>query len=391
MISSSEHSSLTSPEGLIMNKCIALLLPCLILFMPGCREKENTVSQKNAQEPVKIGILGPFSGPDQKIGQSTKEGIQAALKSSGKLNYGKDDGNDKEKTVAAFKELIAEHVSLILAASDSECILTLQESADQNNVPVLAILASHPGITKSKLISQLPFDDSQQAKVAALFAMDEMLLNTAAVIYDPGSAHYTTLADNFVEKYKSLGGKVHMYPLAVDMSMSDKMLTELNSNAIPFVYLALPPTRFVETAQEIKDTYLSPVLMGSDSLLATIRLQNARKLENLEGILATDYFSSNAEITSFGKQIIARFDSDFDSPQTVMAGLGAEALAVALHAMNRCADGKDSICVATMIRNTVDLEGINGKISIDKEGKSERVIFINRFENNEPKFLLKIY
>jgi len=381
-----------------MKQLLALLLICSFVFVTGCREQEKSAPRKTTQPPVKIGLLGPFSGADKAIGQSCMEGIQAALKKTKNLHSGqqiilvpKDDGNDKAKSAAAFMELVAEHVAAILVISSSECVLALHEVAEQNNIPVLAVLASHPEVTDGSQISQLPFDDFQQAQVASLYAMDELFFSNVAVIYTPNKVHYATLAESFAAKHRSIGGTVQMFPLNDDTELTKSAILQLQSDAVPFVYLATPPATFIKMVHELKNADISPIFMGSDSLLGTIKLQNKKELSRLEGVLATDYFSSDTELTPFGKQVAKQFEYDFDSPQTVMAGLGAEAFAVTAHAMNRCSDGNDSICVGTMIRDTVDLEGLSGKISIHEDGKSERAIFVNRLEDSQPKFVIKIH
>jgi len=381
-----------------MKQLLALLLICSFVFVTGCREQEKSPPSKTTQEPVKIGVLGPFSGADKAIGQSCMEGIQAALKKTKNLHSGqqiilvpKDDGNDKTKSAAAFMELVAEHVAAILVISSSECVLALHEVAEQNNIPVLAVLASHPEVTDGSHVSQLPFDDFQQAQVASLYAMDELFFSNVAVIYTPNKVHYATLAESFAAKHRSIGGTVQMFPLSDDMELTKSAILQLQSNAVPFVYLATPPATFIKIVQELEKADLSPIFMGSDSLLGTIKLENKKELSRLEGVLTTDYFSSDTELTPFGKQVTKQFEYDFDSPQTVMAGLGAEAFAVTAYAMNRCSDGNDSICVGTMIRDTVDLEGLCGKISIHEDGKSERAIFVNRLEDSQPKFVIKIH
>ena len=44
-----------------------------------------------------------------------------------------------------------------------------------------------------------------------------------------------------------------------------------------------------------------------------------------------------------------------------------------------------------MLRDTIDFEGLFGPININPEGKTERPLFVNVFEDRRLKFLVKVY
>ena len=104
-------------------------------------------------------------------------------------------------------------------------------------------------------------------------------------------------------------------------------------------------------------------------------------------MMATDVFAHGMPLTSFGK----RASEKHKGPGTPFAGIGAEAYALLLDALNRCSDPEDRKCVNHQIRSTNNFTGIAGKIAIGPDGKARRPLCINSIQNGRSKFIVKVY
>ena len=60
-------------------------------------------------------------------------------------------------------------------------------------------------------------------------------------------------------------------------------------------------------------------------------------------------------------------------------------------AMNRCTDSGDRECVNRQIRNTRNLEGVTGRLSIDQDGKALRPVVVNAIRDGYMRFVVKVY
>ena len=108
-------------------------------------------------------------------------------------------------------------------------------------------------------------------------------------------------------------------------------------------------------------------------------------------MLATDPYSTVGAVTEYGLKIKEVFQENFDTPGTVLTGLGAEGGSILISAMNRCRGSVERSCINRMLRSTSDFTGILGKISIGRDGKVERPIFLNKIDNRQLRIVVKVY
>jgi len=62
-----------------------------------------------------------------------------------------------------------------------------------------------------------------------------------------------------------------------------------------------------------------------------------------------------------------------------------------MDAMNRCNDPTDSEGINSKIHNTIDFEGLMGKITIRSDGKALRPFIVNRIKGERMDFVVKVY
>ncbi|MFT5730687.1 MAG: branched-chain amino acid transport system substrate-binding protein [Desulforhopalus sp.] len=367
------------------------------MLVTGCEKAEGVVMTENT---VKIGVIGPMSGSDGKWGQSCLEGIKTALKLQPTLDNGslikiivEDDQNQPILAQKALLKLIEDDaVSCVIIMSNSEVVLTLIELAETLKTPIFAVTSTHPGIIKNNnYISQLLFDDHFQASVASLYVRDELLAERVGVVIDEKNPHSEYLARQFIRKFTSSGG------ICVELSVNNRneelssSLKSLQIQKINFLYVPLDAEHVITIARLLQQADYHPVMMGSDGLQAMILLQYPEALSLVNGMLATDPYSSTISPTNYGKKIQSQFQKKFSTPGTVLAAQGAEGTAIVLSAINRCLEQSDRSCINQMLRSTKDFVGFMGKISIDENGKAERPIFINTVDNSKLRSVVKVY
>jgi branched-chain amino acid transport system substrate-binding protein len=385
----------------MLNKILILTTFFLTLLLcSACdRQKEIQASGKI----IKLGIIAPFSGEDKAKGLDGIKGLKTAMAISPLAGNGdkieliiEDDRNRPELTLSALHRLVTEQqVSAIILMSTSASALAIRAAANELQIPVLAMLATHPDVTKgSDYISQLCFDNVAQGTVAALFVMDELLLNKAAVFTNPESKNSTTLATEFINKYQSVGGVINNTVLVQAGVDYRKKLEDLRDNDTELLYLPLKAKSLIQIVKVAEEMDWHPEIMGSDGLVATVITDYQEDAKHLQGFYAIDFFSNNENLIeniSFAQKLSDFYNSSYQDKGTSYTALGVESYMVVQNAMNRCQDPGNKICINRQLRNTRNFAGLTGKITINEEGKASRPIIVNTIKNGEMKFLVKVY
>ena len=376
---------------------LTILIGAISLFC-GCDQSPAIQPSGNN---IKVGVIGPFSGPHFAKGKNGLEGIQTVMTMQPLLHNGdgvelvvEDDKNEPELTLKALKKLTGkDKVSAIIILSGSGPVMEIAPIADSDKTPILAVLATHPDITThSCFISQLCFDDNFQGTVAALFVMDELLIEKVAVLSNPENDYSRFLAARFTSKFKSIGGRVtESVALTNETVDYTGILENIRSQKPELLYLPVRAEDLFQIVKAIEKMDWKPKMLGSDGLLATVLTQHKESSGLLEGILATDFSSNRMPLTSFGKKALKKYRSLYDTPANSYTVMGAEGYALMLNALNRCVTPGDRECINRMIRSTIGFSGITGRITINPDGKAIRPLVVNSIKKGRQAFIVKVY
>lgn len=372
---------------------VLILLNCCVLG--GCEGDTQPVASGDV---IKVGLIGPFSGDDGQWGEDVNLGVKAALDVNPYLSNGdrvtiiiEDDQNIPQKTREAYGKLAKdEQVAAVIVFSDSKCVLGLSETVDQFKTPVLSAVSTHPEATNT-WISQLVFDDLLQGTVAALYVIDELLIEHVGVVKDTGDPHSVALADTFSQKFREAGGQADL--VSVESTLDDfaPILHRFKSSGVQFLYLPIGADQVIALERTTRKMDYDPGVMVSDGLLTTMILKFEEQLDLVNGMLATDVYSTSLSFTSYGKVVSNLFNDKFSVRGTTFAALGVESVSVLKESIDRCVKKTDRNCVNKQLRSTHNFAGVFGQIKIDKKGKAERPIFINRIDNGKLYFVVKVY
>ena len=291
-----------------MGRQVWLIVVIFTLALVGGCERGQAIAPSG--KVVKLGVVGPFSGADRAMGQEGLNGIKAALDLRPLLANGDaielvtvDDRNAPVLTVKAMHSLASDTaVSAILLASSSGSALAAGAVADDLQIPVLALSATHTEVTGDhRFVSQLCSDNSFQGSVAALFVRDELLLDKVAVIRDAGSFYSSQLADEFVRKFRSVGGEITgVLAIGGEPAAMAEALQGLASLGTDLLYLPMNADEVIPVVKTVDTMKWSPELMGSDGLLATALVKHPHDAGLLDGMYATDFFGSDMALNGFG-------------------------------------------------------------------------------------------
>lgn len=380
-----------------MKRLLHLGLVLAVIFSLIACERNTQIAPSGIK--LKVGVIAPLTGPIKGSGESGLNGIKVAAKVRSHLDNGdeielviEDDQSNPSKALEKLEKLATvDHVAAILILSRSDTVIDVAKVADKYQTPILSTIASSPEVTKfSHFVSQLSFDDTFQALAAALYVRDELLMDRVAVFSLPDNPHHAHLRSEFIEKFKSVGGIITDDKLITTNNKLNEMLDKARLNNPSLLYVPAGAENVLRITEYLQGVDWKPVILGTDGLLAKVLSDYSEKLSLVDGMLATDLFYDDMDLTRYGEKLENVIASEKIIVNT-NSTIAMEAYGVLVNAMNRCDPPVTRECINKKLRSTKNFEGVMGFISIDSTGKAHRPLIINSIEAGKLNFIVKVY
>jgi branched-chain amino acid transport system substrate-binding protein len=168
-----------------------------------------------AEEPVKIGVYYPMTGPSAVYGQIGYKGLQLAQKERPTVLgrevklFLTDNRSDKVESANAVSRLIQKNkVDAVIGGLTSSNTLAGAPVAEKSKVPMISPWATNPVVTQGKKwVFRACFIDPFQGYVGAKFARENLKAKTAAVLIDISQDYSVGIASFFMKNFTKMGGK----------------------------------------------------------------------------------------------------------------------------------------------------------------------------------------
>ncbi len=169
-----------------------------VTLIAGCEKKEKS---------VKVGIAGPMTGPDAKMGTDFRNGASIAIEewnvAGGVLGSKieaviEDDQSDPKQAVSVANKLVNEGVIGIIGHFNSSCSIPASDVYERGGKPMITPASTNPLLTERgyKGIFRVCGTDNQQGRVGARFVREKLKLKKVAVLHDK-TTYGQGLADIF--------------------------------------------------------------------------------------------------------------------------------------------------------------------------------------------------
>jgi len=175
----------------------------------------GAASAAPGQDVLKIGVAGPFTGPQAKIGADMARGAELAIvewnEKGGVLGKkiqavrGDDEATPKQATAVA-QDLAAKKVVGVIGHFNSGCTIPASEVYNDKSIVMITPAATNPKVTDRayKGVFRVCGRDDQQGSVGAIFAMEQLKVKRVAVLHDK-TTYGQGLADEFRKALKARG------------------------------------------------------------------------------------------------------------------------------------------------------------------------------------------
>lgn len=331
--------------------CAASLALVSFFAFAACSGKES--------DTIKIGGVFPLSGSVAVYGVDCRNGIALAVEeinAAGGINgktlelISEDDEGNPEKSVNAYKKLTTkDRVNIIIGSLTSGCTNAIASLAQSQKILLIAPAATSPAVTQvGDYIFRTCFIDPFQGTVGGRFAVEELGLKKAAVLYDISNDYSVGLYENFRAAVEAGGGEIVD---AESYSTGDKdfyaQLTKIKNAAPEVVYLPDYYATVALIAKQLRAQGINTPIIGADGWDGITA--NAGD-EVLNGFYSNHYAadSTDAKVVEFVKA----YEGKYNATPTAFGALGYDSMYMLKDALLNASDYTDATSVRDALKNT---------------------------------------
>jgi len=358
------------------------ILICISSFFLGSCTKD---------EPVRVGFCAELTGKQAELGVQERNGVQMAVEkinSSGGIGGRQielivlDDLGTPEGAKASDRELIEKGVVAIIGHATSAQTIAGLSITNPAHVVMLSPTASTAELSgKDDYFLRVIQPLFERAGGLAQHAYLRRGVQRLAVIYDTRNAAYVqSFSKTFVEKYRSLGGKVSGeagYSSAKRTDF-DPLLAKLRASKADGLLIIASDNDTAIIAQRARLIGWKAPLFTSAWAQTETLIKNGG--EAVEGMDLEQTYSLNSQAPDF-LDFKARYQQQFGRAPSFGASLGYEAAVVLAAALEKCGGKAEGVRQALL--ETRDFKGLVDNFSIDKYGDVVRPFYLGTIRDGK--------
>ncbi|MBU1276705.1 MAG: ABC transporter substrate-binding protein [Proteobacteria bacterium] len=341
-----------------------------LLMMLGLAALVLGGSAARANEPVKLGVVYPMTGPAAVYGQNGLRGLKLAqehrptvLGRPVKLFIADNKSDKVEASNAANRVIQKDEVCALIGCLTSSNTMAAAPVAEKAGVPMLSPWATNPLATQGKKnIFRICFIDPFQGAVAAKFARDNLKAKSAALMIDISQDYCVGIAGFFERAFTKLGGKV---VLKTHYNTGDQdfsaQLGAIQAAKPDIIYMPGYFTEDALIARQARELGLKQPLLSGDAAQADELIKIGGPA--VEGLYFTTHFDEQGVTTASGKRFVAAYRKAYKEAPDSVSALSYDAYNALLDAMER-AGSIEPAKVVPALEQTKDFQGVTGVLTL---------------------------
>jgi branched-chain amino acid transport system substrate-binding protein len=349
-----------------------------------------------AKDQVKIGLITPLTGDVKTFGESTKNAFNIALEEYAKTGKYQivplvaDDRNDPtEGANAALKLITQDKVAAVVGPLTSKVAIPVSEIADKNKVPMVSGSATNEKVTvyenkRKPYVFRACYIDAFQGRVAANYALKDLKMKTAAVLYDVGNDYSKGLAEVFKATFEKGGGKIVAYESYqkddVDFSA---LITKIGTKKPELIFIPDYYNKVALIARQVREKGLKSAMMGGDGW-------DSPELVKIGGnAIIGNYFTNHyspERKDAVAEAFIKKYKERHGQVPDALAALGYDATMIVLQALDKAKKPtpEEIMKVLTTMKN---FKGVTGTISFDTNGDAVKSVVVLKVDKDGSRYV----
>jgi branched-chain amino acid transport system substrate-binding protein len=350
----------------------------LLLFVGACGQSDETTGENGETLRVlRIGHVGPLTGPIAHLGKDNENGARLAVEeanAAGIMIGGQavrfemvsedDEGNPQKGTVVAQKIVDADVVGVIGHLNSGT---TIPASKIYYDAGIAQISPSATAIDYTDQGYNTAFrvmaNDAQQGKVLGEYAVNKLKAKTIAVI-DDRSAYGKGLADQFEIAAKAAGGEIITREFT-DMTKTDftAILTRIKGKGPDVVFYGGMDSQSGPMMKQFKNLGLTATFLSGDG-------SQTKQFLTLAGAEGEGAYASSPGVPldkmPGGPAFTERYTSTFNQEIQLYAPYAYDATNTLIAAVIK-ADSTDPKIYLPVLAG-IEHDGVSGTVRFDEKG-----------------------
>jgi branched-chain amino acid transport system substrate-binding protein len=344
-----------------------------------------------AKQAVRIGLIAPLTGDVKTFGESSRNGFIMAVDDysrTGKyaiIPIVVDDRNDPTEGANGALKLVTQDKALAFVGPlTSKVSIPVSEIATQYKAPMVTEAATNPKVTvyngkRKPYVFRACFIDPFQGRVAAAFALDNLKVKSAAVLYDVGNDYSRGLAEVFKATFEKGKGTVVAYESYqkddVDFSA---LATKVRLRKPDLVFIPDYYNKAGLIVRQLREKAVKAAVIGTDGWDSPDLVKIAGN--TIIGGYFTNHYSPERK-DPVAQRFIKRYKEKHGEVPDALAALTYDAAMILLESLDR-ATSPAAEPLRKSLADLKDFHGVTGTISFDKNGDAVKSAVILRVEKD---------
>lgn len=262
-----------------------------------------TASFALADETLKIGVIGPLTGPYAVYGLAVQYGAQIAadeINAKGGVQVeilAEDDQGDGELGVNAYNKLLDDGANMLLSTVTSGSCFAVSDVAYEDRVFMLTPSGSADTITDGKdNMYRVCFKDSAQGLASAQYIVEHNLATKVGIIYNNSLDYSMGVTNSFKTKAAELGLEIVAEAAFSDDTNADfsVQIAQMKDAGADLVFLPIYYTPASLILKQCEAINYAPTFFGVDGLDGLLTLEGF-DTTLAEGVMLLTPFSADAQ------------------------------------------------------------------------------------------------
>ena len=334
-----------------------------------------------AHAQIKMGVGGPFTGPNASFGAQIKNGTDQAIEdinAKGGIQgqkitatYG-DDVSDPKQGVSVANKFAAEGVKFVVGHFNSGVTIPASEVYQENGILDITPAATNPKLTERNMwnVFRTCGRDDQQGSVAGEYLVKNYKGKKVALVHDK-TTYGQGLADETKKSINKGGIKEVLYE-GVNTGEKDysALVSKIKQSGADLVFFGGLYTEGGLIVRQMRDQGVRAVLMGGDGLASDEFASIGGP--GVEGTLMT--YGPDPRNRSEAKAVVDKFRAKKFEPEayTLYAYAAVEVIKQAAES----AKSVDPKKVADQIKSGQKFKTVIGELSYNKKGDITRLDYV---------------
>jgi branched-chain amino acid transport system substrate-binding protein len=334
-----------------------------------------------AQTVVRIGHVGPVSGPQAHYGRDNENGARMAvdeLNTQGVVIAGKkvrfelvaeDDAADPKQGTAAAQKLCDARVNGVVGHLNSGTTIPAAKVYAQCGLPMITPSATNPELTQLgyKNVYRLLANDNALGAGLAHYAKDKLKLSRVAII-DDRTAYGKGVAEVFAKVAKELGMEVVSQQYTNDKAVDFMaILTAIKNRRPEGIFFGGMDPQAGPMLRQMQQLGMNKVYLFGGDGICTDKLADLSSGARTLGNVVCAVGGASLDKLPAGKAWRARYDAKFPGQFQVYSPYTYDATMVLVDAMKR-ANSVDPKVYGPKLKDTT-YQGVTAKVTFEPNGE----------------------